>query len=90
MIAFLQTLIDGASIGSAYALLAIGFTLIFGVMRRLNLAYGASILVGAFVGAAAFAQWKWGGWAVALWLLPLLKLLVEATKGVNVSRLARL
>lgn len=66
MIAFLQTLIDGASIGSAYALLAIGFTLIFGVMRRLNLAYGASILFGAFVGAAAFAQWKWGGWAIAL------------------------
>ncbi|MDE0203619.1 MAG: branched-chain amino acid ABC transporter permease, partial [Rhodospirillaceae bacterium] len=35
-------------LGSSYALLAIGFTLIFGVMRRLNLSYGPSIMVGAF------------------------------------------
>ncbi len=65
MIPFLQSLIDGVMIGSAYALLALGFTLIFGVLRRLNLAYGASILVGAFAGAAVFAQWKAGGWTVA-------------------------
>jgi branched-chain amino acid transport system permease protein len=65
MIAFLQSLIDGVMIGSAYALLALGFTLIFGVLRRLNLAYGSSILVGGFAGAAVFAQWKLGGIAVA-------------------------
>ena len=65
MIQFLQSLVDGLMIGSAYALLALGFTLIFGVLRRLNLAYGSSILVGAFAGAAVFAQWKLGGWAVA-------------------------
>ncbi len=65
MIAFFQSLIDGVTIGSAYALLALGFTLIFGVLRRLNLAYGSSILVGAFAGAAVFAQWKAGGWIVA-------------------------
>lgn len=65
MIPFLQSLVDGVMIGSAYALLALGFTLIFGVLRRLNLAYGSSILVGAFAGAAVFAQWKVGGWAVA-------------------------
>ena len=65
MMPFLQSLIDGVMIGSAYALLALGFTLIFGVLRRLNLAYGSSILFGAFAGAAVFAQWKLGGWAVA-------------------------
>jgi branched-subunit amino acid ABC-type transport system permease component len=65
MTAFLQALIDGVMIGSAYALLALGFTLIFGVLRRLNLAYGSSILIGAFAGAAVFAQWKAGGWVVA-------------------------
>jgi branched-subunit amino acid ABC-type transport system permease component len=65
MIPFLQSLVDGIMIGSAYALLALGFTLIFGVLRRLNLAYGSSILIGAFAGAAAFAQLKSGGWAVA-------------------------
>jgi branched-chain amino acid transport system permease protein len=66
MIPFLQSLVDGLMIGSAYALLALGFTLIFGVLRRLNLAYGSSILIGAFAGAAVFAQWKTGGWAVAI------------------------
>src|SRR5262245_35829638 len=65
MISFLQSLVDGLMIGSGYALLALGFTLIFGVLRRLNLAYGSSILVGAFAGAAVFAQWKSGGWMVA-------------------------
>ncbi len=65
MIPLIQSLIDGVTIGSAYALLALGFTLIFGVLRRLNLAYGTSILVGAFAGAAVFAQWKAGGWVVA-------------------------
>ena len=66
MIPVLQSLIDGLMIGSAYALLALGFTLIFGVLRRLNLAYGSSILIGAFAGAAVFAQWKTGGWVVAI------------------------
>jgi len=65
VIAFIQTLIDGIMIGSAYALLALGFSLIFGVLRRLNLAYGSSILMGAFAGAAVFAQLKSGGWIVA-------------------------
>jgi len=82
MIAFLQSLIDGVTIGSAYALLALGFTLIFGVLRRLNLAYGSSILVGAFAGAAVFAQWKAGGWAVAAATLA-----AAVAAGVYVERL---
>jgi branched-subunit amino acid ABC-type transport system permease component len=65
MIAFVQALADGALAGSAYALLGIGFTLIFGVLRRINLAFGASILVGAFAGAAIWSAFKVGGWAVA-------------------------
>jgi branched-subunit amino acid ABC-type transport system permease component len=60
-----QNLINALTLGSTYALVAVGFTLIFGVLRRLNLAYGSSILVGVFAGAAVFAQWKLGGWAVA-------------------------
>ena len=60
-----QQLLNALVVGSVYALFALGFTLIFGVLRRLNLAYGSSILVGAFAGAAVFAQWKLGGWAIA-------------------------
>jgi len=47
----LQTLINGLSAGAAYALLGVGFTLMFGVMRRLNLSYGATLMFGGYLGA---------------------------------------
>ena len=50
--------------GSGYALLAIGFTLIFGVLRRLNLSYGPSIMVGVFFGTFLFIQFQAGWYAV--------------------------
>ena len=65
MIDFLQNTIDGVMIGSSYALLAIGFTLIFGVMRRINLAYGPSIMLGVFVGTLLYLEFKAGLIAVA-------------------------
>ena len=51
--------------GSGYALLAIGFTLIFGVLRRLNLSYGPSIMVGVFFGTFLFIQFQ-AGWYTVL------------------------
>ncbi|MGH6610053.1 MAG: branched-chain amino acid ABC transporter permease [Burkholderiaceae bacterium] len=54
MLDFLQNTVDGLMIGSSYALLALGFTLIFGVMRRLNLSYGPSIMIGAYLGTALY------------------------------------
>jgi branched-chain amino acid transport system permease protein len=56
MIDFVQTTIDGIMIGASYGLLALGFTLIFGVMRRLNLSYGPSIMVGAYLGTLLYVQ----------------------------------
>jgi len=47
----LQTLITGFSTGATYGLLGVGFTLMFGVMRRLNLSYGATLLFGGYLGA---------------------------------------
>ncbi len=47
---FAQTAIDGLMFGSVYSLMAIGFTLIWGVLRILNLAHGQTVMVGMFVG----------------------------------------
>jgi branched-chain amino acid transport system permease protein len=47
----LQALVDGVTLGATYSLLGLGFTLVFGVLRRLNLAYGATILVGITAGS---------------------------------------
>jgi len=68
MLDLAQNTLDGIATGSAYALLAIGFTLIFGVMRRLNIAFGPSIMVGVFLGAWVHSQWSAGliGAAVAV------------------------
>ncbi len=66
MLDLVQNTIDGIAAGAAYALLATGFTLIFGVMRRLNIAFGPSIMVGVFLGAFAHAQWQTGLFGAAL------------------------
>ena len=46
----LQQLANGVMLGSTYALVAIGYTLIFGVLRLLHLAHGEVFMVGAFAG----------------------------------------
>src|SRR5512144_2717707 len=65
MIDFAQNTIDGIMIGSSYGLLALGFTLIFGVMRRLNLSYGPSIMIGAYLGTLVYVQLAAGPIVVA-------------------------
>ena len=62
---FIQNTLDGIFVGSSYSLLAIGFTLIFGVMRRLNLAYGPSIMLGIFAGTLLHVEFEAGLLAVA-------------------------
>ena len=51
---FFQNCIDGVMIGSGYSLLALCFTIIFGIMRRVNLSFGPSIMLGAFLGTWCF------------------------------------
>ena len=49
-----QTVGDGLLFGATYALIGIGFALIFGAMGKLNMTYAAASLAGAYVGLAAF------------------------------------
>ncbi len=65
MIDFIQNTIDGVLVGSSYSLLAIGFTIIFGIMRRLNLSYGPSIMLGIFAGTFVYLEYQAGHMAVA-------------------------
>jgi branched-chain amino acid transport system permease protein len=50
MLDFLQTLSDGVLFGATYALIGIGFTLVFGVMHKINMAYAAASIGGAYAG----------------------------------------
>ena len=46
---FLQYLINGVSIGSVYAIIALGYTMVYGIARMLNFAHGDVIMVGAYI-----------------------------------------
>jgi branched-chain amino acid transport system permease protein len=60
-----QNTLDGLGLGASYALLAVGFTLIFGVLRRANLAYGPAIMLGAYAAAWTSMAFQWGLMALA-------------------------
>jgi branched-chain amino acid transport system permease protein len=60
-----QNTLDGLALGASYALLAVGFTLIFGVLRRANLAYGPAIMLGAYAAAWTGMAFQWGLLALA-------------------------
>src|SRR5688572_8793358 len=46
---FLQQLINGLSVGSIYALIAVGYTMVYGVLQLINFAHGDIFMVGALV-----------------------------------------
>ena len=50
MIDFLQHIVNGLSLGSIYALIAVGYTMVFGILQLINFAHGEVYMVGAFVG----------------------------------------
>jgi len=60
---FFNALANGITLGGLYFLVASGFTLIFGLMRNVNLAHGSLYLLGGYVGYF-FATWS-GYWLVA-------------------------
>lgn len=81
-IAALQILILGLLLGGVYALMASGLTLLFGVMRVVNLAHGAFILLGAF-----FSFFLWQGFGVDPLISMVLALPVFFLFGVLIYRL---
>ena len=46
---FIETLINGLSMGSTYAMIALGYTMVYGIAKMLNFAHGDVIMVGAYV-----------------------------------------
>ena len=46
---FIETLINGLSIGSTYAMIALGYTMVYGIAKMLNFAHGDVIMVGGYM-----------------------------------------
>ena len=66
---FLQDLSNALSLGSLYALIAIGYTMVYGILRLINFAHGDVFMLGAYIAfyliTALFMPW-WAGFIVAL------------------------
>ena len=77
---FVQSAVIGLSIGSIYILMALGLTLMFGMMHIINFAHGAIYMLGAFVIYYVFFQWGvpyFAAFVLAMLLLGLFGYLVE-------------
>src|SRR5262245_41063841 len=51
---FLQQLINGLTLGSIYGLIAIGYTMVYGIIGMINFAHGEIYMIGAFISVIAF------------------------------------
>ena len=49
MISFLSHLVNGLSLGSVYAIIALGYSMVYGIAKMLNFAHGDIIMVGAYI-----------------------------------------
>jgi len=80
---FLSNLISGVSLGSIYAIIALGYTMVYGIAKMLNFAHGDVIMVGAYV--AFFAMSSFGLPPIVALIMAIL---VCTLLGITIERLA--
>ena len=79
----LEQLINGITLGSIYAIVALGFTLVFGVLGIINMAHGEIFMFGAFVGVIMTSVF-----GLPLWVAFITAVLVTAILGYMLERIA--
>ncbi|MCL1964943.1 MAG: branched-chain amino acid ABC transporter permease [Firmicutes bacterium] len=80
---FLQQLINGLQVGSIYALIALGYTMVYGVLQLINFAHGDIIMVGAYTAMVAMTML-----GIPFWAATLAAIAVCAALGVTIDRIA--
>lgn len=86
---FAQQVINGLQLGLVYALIALGYTMVYGIIRLINFAHGDVFMVGAFMGffsITALAHSGLGGWSLIPALI--LAIVVCTVLGVVIERFA--
>ena len=83
MMSFISYLVNGISLGSIYALIALGYTMVYGIAKMLNFAHGDLIMVGGFtVFTAMSTEW------CPVWLSVVIGIIVCTLLGVIVEKVA--
>ena len=80
---FLSYLISGISLGSVYAIIALGYTMVYGIAKMLNFAHGDVIMVGGYISFCAISYLGLPGW-----LALILAMVVCTVLGIVIEGLA--
>ncbi len=80
---FVQFLIDGISLGSVYAIIALGYTMVYGIAKMLNFAHGDVIMIGAYAVLTLMT-----GAGVPSLLAVLISMVICTTLGVTIEKIA--
>ena len=83
---FLQQLINGVSLGSIYALIALGYTMVYGIVKLINFAHGDILMVGAYT--AFFVLSAIGAGPVGMLFAFLVSMIVCCIFGLTIERCA--
>lgn len=90
---FLQHFLNGLTLGGIYALIALGYTMVYGILKFINFAHGEILMVGAYVGLFAYTLLR-GDSPVGLFLVVLffiamlISMVVSAGLGMIIERVA--
>ena len=88
---FIQQVINGLTIGSIYALIALGYTMVYGILRFINFAHGDIYMVGAYAGyivATALGLANGQTSVIGFIITLLLSMAIAAAVGILIERLA--
>lgn len=83
---FIQQLINGLSLGSIYALIALGYTMVYGIVMLINFAHGDILMVGAYAGYFVLVYFGVNPWS--LFLAFVFAMFVCAVLGMLIERFA--
>ena len=83
---FLQQLINGLSLGSVYALIALGYTMVYGIVKLINFAHGDVLMLGAYSGYFVLRQF--GATPVGMFLAFIFAMVICAVISILIERLA--
>ena len=88
---FLQQLINGLTLGSIYGLIAIGYTMVYGIVGMINFAHGEIYMIGAFISVTVFLLLGFAGVSyvpLALVVMLIVSMLFTSLYGWAVERIA--
>lgn len=90
---FFQHLMNGLTLGGIYALIALGYTMVYGILKFINFAHGDILMVGAYIGLFVFDALRgnteigtW--WLIAFFIAMIVSMILSALLGMAIERIA--